>query len=129
MGNGFFDTFMRYVVDRDRDAHKFTIANAAKDLHYVNNLASDARMMNIIGSAVRQCYAHVEAIGRADDYAPMLSDHVAALNGVDIKAWFAMARIETRPKLISGKIDKATKSANASDHARILTNPVWENGL
>jgi len=28
---GFFDTFMRYVVDRDRDAHKFSIANAAKD--------------------------------------------------------------------------------------------------
>jgi 3-hydroxyisobutyrate dehydrogenase-like beta-hydroxyacid dehydrogenase len=85
MGNGFFDTFMRYVVDRDRDAHKFTIANAAKDLRYVNNLANDARIMNIIGSAVRQYYAHVEAIGRADDYVPMLSDHVAALNGVDIE--------------------------------------------
>jgi 3-hydroxyisobutyrate dehydrogenase-like beta-hydroxyacid dehydrogenase len=85
MGNGFFDSFMRYVVDRDRDAHKFTIANAAKDLRYINNLANEARLMNVIGSAVKQYYAHVEAIGRADDYVPMLTDHVGALNGVDIE--------------------------------------------
>jgi 3-hydroxyisobutyrate dehydrogenase-like beta-hydroxyacid dehydrogenase len=85
MGNGFFDSFMRYVVDRDRDAHKFTIANAAKDLRYINNLANEARLMNVIGSAVKQYYAHVEAIGRADDYVPMLTDHVGALNGVNIE--------------------------------------------
>lgn len=85
MGNGFFDTFMRYVVDRDREAHKFTIANAAKDLRYVNNLANEVRMVNIVGAAVKQYYAHVESIGRADDYVPMLSDHVAALNGLDME--------------------------------------------
>src|SRR3954470_18586016 len=79
MGNGFFDTFMRYVVDRDRDAHKFSIANAAKDLRYVNNLANDAGMLNLIGAAVKQYYTHAEAIGHANDYVPMLSDHVAAL--------------------------------------------------
>jgi 3-hydroxyisobutyrate dehydrogenase-like beta-hydroxyacid dehydrogenase len=85
MGNGFFDTFMRYVVDRDREAHKFSIANAAKDLRYVNNLANEAKTMNVIGSAARQYYAHVEAIGRGDDYVPMLSDHVAALNGLNLE--------------------------------------------
>lgn len=85
MGNGFFDTFMRYVVDRDRDAHKFSIANAAKDLRYVNNMANEANMVNIIGAAVKQYYTHAEAIGRAGDYVPMLSDHVAALSGVDMK--------------------------------------------
>jgi len=42
---------MRYAVDRDRDAHKFTIANAAKDLRYVNNLANDAKVLNLMGSA------------------------------------------------------------------------------
>jgi 3-hydroxyisobutyrate dehydrogenase-like beta-hydroxyacid dehydrogenase len=85
MGNGFFDTFMHYVVDRDPDAHKFTIANAAKDLRYINNLANEARLMNVIGSAVKQYYAHVEAIGHGDDYVPMLSDHVGALNGVSME--------------------------------------------
>lgn len=85
MGNGFFDTFMRYVVDRDRDAHKFSIANAAKDLRYVSNLADEAKTMNVIGSAAKQYYTHAEAIGRGDDYVPMLSDHVAALNGVNLE--------------------------------------------
>ena len=84
MGNGFFETFMRYVVDRDRDAHKFSIANAAKDLRYVCNMAAEAKMTSIMASAARQYYAHVEAIGRADDYVPMLSDHVGALNGVNM---------------------------------------------
>ena len=85
MGNGFFDTFMRYVVDRDRDAHKFAIANAAKDLRYISNMAADVQMMSIMASAARHYYAHVEAIGHADDYVPMLSDHVGALNGVNME--------------------------------------------
>ena len=84
MGNGFFETFMRYVVDRDRDAHKFAIANAAKDLRYVCNMAAEAKMTSIMASAARQYYAHVEAIGHADEYVPMLSDHVGALNGVNM---------------------------------------------
>jgi 3-hydroxyisobutyrate dehydrogenase-like beta-hydroxyacid dehydrogenase len=86
MGNGFFETFMRYVVDRDRDAHKFAIANAAKDLKYISNIAADAQVMTVMAAAARQYYAHVEAIGHAGDYVPMLSDHVGALNGVDMAA-------------------------------------------
>lgn len=84
MGCGFFDTFMSYVVDRNRDAHKFAIANAAKDLRYVNAMATDAGVMNVMASAARHYYAHVEAIGAADDYVPMLSDHVGRLNGIDM---------------------------------------------
>jgi 3-hydroxyisobutyrate dehydrogenase-like beta-hydroxyacid dehydrogenase len=84
MGNGFFETFMRYVVDRDRDAHKFAIANGVKDLRYINNMAAEAKAMNLVSSAARQYYAHVDAIGRADDYVPMMSDHVGALSGVNM---------------------------------------------
>ena len=76
---------MRYVVDRDRDAHKFAIANAAKDLRYISNMAADVQMMTVMASAARQYYAHVEAIGRADDYVPMLSNHVGALNGINME--------------------------------------------
>ena len=36
MGSGFFNTFMAYVVDRDPNAHRFSIENAAKDLRYVD---------------------------------------------------------------------------------------------
>ncbi|WHO82677.1 NAD(P)-dependent oxidoreductase [Rhizobium leguminosarum] len=84
MGSGFFDTFMKYVVERDRDAHKFAISFAAKDLRYVNNMAADAKMMSIMASAAVQYYAHAESTGHGGDYVPMLSDLVGALNGVDM---------------------------------------------
>ena len=98
MGNGFFDTFMRYVVDRDRDAHKFSIANAVKDLRYVGSLADEAQIANTIGSAAKHYYAHVDAIGHADDYVPMLSDYVGALNGVNMAAAAAKGVIAATPK-------------------------------
>ncbi len=84
MGNGFFETFMAYVVDRNRDSHKFSIANAAKDMRYLNDMASDAKMMNIMAAAAQHYYSHAVATGREQDYVPMLSDLVGALNGVDM---------------------------------------------
>jgi 3-hydroxyisobutyrate dehydrogenase-like beta-hydroxyacid dehydrogenase len=84
LSNGFFDTFMRYTVDRDRDAHKFSIANASKDVRYAAAMAADAGVVNIMGASIKHYFTHVEAIGRADDFVPMLGDHVAALNGIDM---------------------------------------------
>ncbi|RWM47235.1 NAD(P)-dependent oxidoreductase [Mesorhizobium sp.] len=85
MGNGFFETFMSYVVDRNRESHKFTIANAAKDIRYLNNMASDANVVNIMAAAAKHYYTHAEATGHAAAYVPMLSDHVGALNGIDME--------------------------------------------
>jgi 3-hydroxyisobutyrate dehydrogenase-like beta-hydroxyacid dehydrogenase len=84
MSCGFYDTFMKYVVERDRDAHKFTLANAHKDMRYLANLATDAGAATFIHSAVRNYLASAEAMGKGGDYLPMLSDHVAALNGVNL---------------------------------------------
>ncbi len=84
MGCGFFDTFMAYVVDRDREAHKFSIANGAKDLRYLNAMASEAKVMNVMAGAARHYFTHAEAQGRDQDYIPMLSDLVGALNGIDM---------------------------------------------
>ena len=84
LSNGFFDTFMSYAVDRDRDAHKFTIANASKDLRYVNAMATDAGVVNIMAGAAKHYFTHVEAIGKGGDYVPMIVDHVARLNGLDM---------------------------------------------
>ncbi|WP_417720906.1 NAD(P)-dependent oxidoreductase [Salipiger sp.] len=84
LGNGFFDTFMKYTVDRDRDAHKFSIANASKDVRYANAMAADAGALSLIAAATRQYFAHVEAIGHGDDYVPMLGDHMARLSGIDM---------------------------------------------
>jgi 3-hydroxyisobutyrate dehydrogenase-like beta-hydroxyacid dehydrogenase len=84
LSNGFFDTFMKYTVGRDRDAHKFTIANASKDVRYVANMATAAGMANPMGAAMRNTYAQAEAVGKGDHYVPMLSDHIAELNGVNL---------------------------------------------
>ncbi|MBA3520166.1 MAG: NAD(P)-dependent oxidoreductase [Rhizobiales bacterium] len=84
MSCGFYDTFMKYVVERDRDAHKFTIANAHKDMRYLANLANSAGVASLLGSTVKGYLSTAEATGKGGDYLPMLSDHVAALNGVSL---------------------------------------------
>lgn len=81
---GFYETFMQYVVDRDREAHKFTIGNAHKDLRYLMNLANAAGSANVVAPVVKGYLASAEAMGRGGDYLPMLSDHVASLNGVKL---------------------------------------------
>ena len=86
LGSGFFGTFMTYVCERDRDAHKFTIANMSKDIRYVNAMATDAGVMNVMAAAAKHYFTHAEAIGAGQDYVPMLSDHVGRLNGLDMDA-------------------------------------------
>lgn len=85
MDSGFYQTFMKYVVERDRDAHKFTLRNAHKDMRYLVSLATESGIAGHVSSAVKNGLATAEAIGRGDDYLPMLSDIVAELNGIDRK--------------------------------------------
>ncbi len=84
MRSGFYDTFMQYVIERDENAHKFSIVNAHKDMRYLANMATAAGAANFIGSAVKNYVATAEAMGKGEHYLPMLSDHVAALNGVSL---------------------------------------------
>ncbi|MDY8109757.1 NAD(P)-dependent oxidoreductase [Fulvimarina sp. 2208YS6-2-32] len=84
LSNGFFDTFMRYAVDRDRDAHKFTIANASKDLRYLNAMAAAFDTVGVMAPAARYYFAQADATGAGGDYVPMIADHVARLNGIDL---------------------------------------------
>lgn len=84
MSCGFYDTFMKYVVERDRDAHRFTIANAHKDMRYLAALANQAGVASSVGAIVKNYLTTAEAMGKGGDYLPMLSDHVAALNGVKL---------------------------------------------
>ncbi|WP_206453295.1 NAD(P)-dependent oxidoreductase [Aurantimonas marina] len=82
MDCGFYQTFMQYVVQRDRDAHKFTLRNAHKDMRYVVSMANESGIASHVSSSVKNGLATAEAIGRGDDYLPMLSDVVAELNGI-----------------------------------------------
>jgi 3-hydroxyisobutyrate dehydrogenase-like beta-hydroxyacid dehydrogenase len=84
MDCGFYQTFMQYVLERDRDAHKFAIRNGLKDLRYVEGMANALGLANPVGSAAKNTFAMAVAAGRGDDYVPMLSDFVAALNGTSL---------------------------------------------
>jgi 3-hydroxyisobutyrate dehydrogenase-like beta-hydroxyacid dehydrogenase len=85
MDCGFYQTFFKYVIERDRDAHKFTLRNALKDLTYLSAFATNAGAANPVSAAVRNAYALAIGAGRGDEYVPMLSDIVAELNGIEPK--------------------------------------------
>ena len=84
MDCGFYQTFMTYVLERDRDAHKFTLTNALKDVRYLESVANEAGVANPIGNAVKNSYAAAVASGKGEDYVPMLSDWIAGLNGTSL---------------------------------------------
>ncbi|MCF3641370.1 NAD(P)-dependent oxidoreductase [Rhizobium sp. TRM95111] len=78
----FYQTFFRYVLERDRDAHRFAIRNAFKDMSYLAAYANASGAANPMGAAVRNAFAQAVGAGRGEDYVPMLSDFVAEANGM-----------------------------------------------
>jgi 3-hydroxyisobutyrate dehydrogenase-like beta-hydroxyacid dehydrogenase len=80
----FYQTFSKYVIGRDRDAHRFTLANALKDMSYLAGFAQALGVANPVGASVRNSFAQAVASGHGGDYVPMLSDHVAAWNGTSL---------------------------------------------
>ena len=86
MGCGFFETFTSGAVDRNRDAHRFSLDNAGKDIGYVAAMAMEAGMANPMSAAIRNSFAAAIAQGQGADYLPFLPDHVAAFNGIDLPA-------------------------------------------
>ena len=80
----FYQTFFRYVIDRDPNAHRFTISNAHKDVTYLASFAQAVGAANPMGSAVRNSFALAVGTGHGEDYVPTLSDLVAKLNGVSL---------------------------------------------
>lgn len=84
MDCGFYQTFFSYVLEGNREAHKFTLNNAHKDMRYLAAMAEAAGVANPVGGAVKNYYAMAVAGGRGEDFVPMLSDFVARLNGVSL---------------------------------------------
>ncbi|MBX3571231.1 MAG: NAD(P)-dependent oxidoreductase [Mesorhizobium sp.] len=83
MDCGFYQTFMGYAIDGNREAHRFTLSNALKDLTYLESMADATRVANPLGNATKNAFGMAVAGGGAgpEDYVPHLVDHVARLNG------------------------------------------------
>jgi 3-hydroxyisobutyrate dehydrogenase-like beta-hydroxyacid dehydrogenase len=86
MDCGFYQTFFKYVLERDRNAHQFTLRNAYKDVRYLEDMAQAIPLPNPVGNAVKNAYAAAVAAGKGDDYVPTISDFVAGQSGVKLTA-------------------------------------------
>ena len=84
MDCGFYQTFMGYALEGNREAHRFTISNAYKDLRYLESMANAAVVSTQVASAVKNSFATAMAQGGdgPEDYVPHLSDFVARANGL-----------------------------------------------
>lgn len=86
MDCGFYQTFMGYTIEGNREAHKFTLANAYKDLTYLESMADAAKVVNPIGNAVKNSFGMAVATGGngAENYVPHLPEYVGRASGVDM---------------------------------------------
>ena len=84
MDCGFYQTFRRYVIERDPNAHRFTLNNALKDVTYLAGLVQALGVANPVGAAVRNVFAAAVGSGHGQDYVPSLSDRVAIANGTSL---------------------------------------------
>ena len=84
MDCGFYQTFMGYALNGNREAHKFTLKNALKDTNYLAKMADGVYLANPISGAVKNSFALAFAAGGdgLKDYVPHLVDYVMAQNGV-----------------------------------------------
>ena len=84
MDCGFYQTYMQWTLDGNRDAHKFSLSNAFKDLRYLEAMADAAGIANPVGNAAKNSFAVAVAASGPDDYVPMLPTFIGAVNGVDL---------------------------------------------
>jgi len=82
MRSPFYDTFMKWTMDGDHNAHKFTISNAHKDMRYTASLANEIGALSPIQAMVKTSFAAMEAQGEGHLFVPMLADFVAEQNGL-----------------------------------------------
>ncbi|MBC7281835.1 NAD(P)-dependent oxidoreductase [Hoeflea sp.] len=85
MDCGFYQTFMGYALEGNREAHKFTLGNAYKDMRYVESMANAATVTTTMSSAVKNAFALAVNTGGSgsEDYVPHLSDFIARANGIE----------------------------------------------
>jgi 3-hydroxyisobutyrate dehydrogenase-like beta-hydroxyacid dehydrogenase len=79
---GFYDTFIKWSREGDPNAHRFSIANAHKDMRYLAAMAGELGAVNPLQAQVRNSFAAMEAAGDGQRFVPMLADFIAQQNGL-----------------------------------------------
>lgn len=77
LGSGFMDFMAAYAIDGDPKKLAFSIANAAKDVGYYDQMAKDAGAPSLMASAPLSALQAARDGGMADAMVPELVDHFA----------------------------------------------------
>ncbi len=80
MNCGNFQNFAKYPVEGDPNGHKFTIANAFKDLGYYSRLATRHQAATLMSDGALQTLKLGMAMGMGERFVPEMADIVLALN-------------------------------------------------
>jgi len=80
---GNYQNFRRYLLEGERAAHRFAIANCVKDLRYYTQLLDAAGGTAPIGDAALATYKLAVNRGFGEAYLPQLVDLLAEMNGLE----------------------------------------------
>ena len=80
MNCGNFQNFAKYPVEGDPNGHKFTIANAFKDLGYYSRLATRHQAATLMSDGALQTLKFGMAMGMGERFIPEMADIVLGLN-------------------------------------------------
>lgn len=79
---GNYQNFRRYLLEGERAAHRFAIANCVKDLRYYTQLLDAAGGTTPMGDPALATYKLAVSRGLGDAYLPQLVDLLAEMNGL-----------------------------------------------
>lgn len=81
MNCGNFQNYSKYVLEGDPNAHRFSVANALKDLTYYNRLANRHGATTLASDGALQLFKLAASMGFSARFVPEMVDTVLALNG------------------------------------------------
>jgi 3-hydroxyisobutyrate dehydrogenase-like beta-hydroxyacid dehydrogenase len=81
MNCGNFQNYSKYILEGDPNAHRFSIANALKDLTYYNRLANKHGAATLASDGALQLMKLAASMGFGGRFVPETIDAVLALNG------------------------------------------------
>jgi 3-hydroxyisobutyrate dehydrogenase-like beta-hydroxyacid dehydrogenase len=81
MNCGNWQNYSKYVLEGDASGHRFSIANALKDLTYYNRLANSHKAATLMSDGALQMLKLGNAMGFAERFMPEMCEIVFALNG------------------------------------------------
>jgi len=76
-----FQNFSKYIVEGDPEGHRFTLANAFKDLGYYERMATRHGAATLMSDGALQTLKLALSQGMGERYVPEMVDIVLALNG------------------------------------------------